>query len=912
MRRILLLFTGFSLLAYLIGCGTTTSITRPITVTVAPTTASVPVGQAQTFIATVTGTPNTGVAWTLTQGGAACSPGCGTLAPTSTTSGTPATYTAPAAIPAQGATVTITATSAADTSVSASATITITQNVSVSVSPSTASVGVGQTQAFTATVTGTNNASVTWTLTQNGAACTPACGTISPTSTASGAPATYTAPTSLPANPTVTVTATSVADTTKSASATVTITPSVGISVSPTTASVVVGQTQAFTATVTGSTNTNVNWTLTQAGAACSPSCGTIAPPSTANGISTTYTAPAAVPPIQTVTLTATSVADPTKSATATITVTSQTGGTVAVSPGTATVEVFTTQQFSATINGQPTTAVTWQVNGTTGGNTITGTISTSGLYSAPHSISNSIIQPNGAPVTVTITAVSTANPANSGSATVTLMVPGKSAENTPIQLGTSGSNALDFNTNGGNTTCCGGTLGSLLASGATQYILSADHVLARSGAGTAGEAIIQPGYIDTNCSSQGTKTVANLTQGSFSNNTGTVDAAIAQVASGAVDSSGNILMLGNAVDANGVPVPGAPRAGQGQAPSVGLAVAKSGRTTGLTCSSIGSVMDTVSVQYATNCDGTGTIFTITYSNQVSVTGGDFSSAGDSGSLIVTQSDATPVALLYANSKTDTVGNPISNVLNFFASKGTAVSFVGGSRGPGATPQVIGCFLPGPLAARLAVQKVTPAKDALARATAVRDRHAAELLRYPEVLAVGVGASYDHPSESAILLFVTKGQPRTNLPAQVEGVRTRMIEGEQFLQHGVLSPEESAALEPSAAPPQQVYALSDAEVARAKVVHAAHVDELMKMDGVQGVGITSSLDSPGEAALMIFLIEGAPHPAIPPVIDGLRTRVRETTRFRAGLDGISPRPGCHVPLPKTERPNAAPGSKPRP
>src|SRR5437588_159670 len=329
MRRILLLFTGFSLLAYLIGCGTTTSITRPITVTVAPTTASVPVGQAQTFIATVTGTPNTGVAWTLTQGGAACSPGCGTLAPTSTTSGTPATYTAPAAIPAHGATVTIT--------------------------------------------------------------------------------------------------------------------PSVGISVSPTTASVVVGQTQAFTATVTGSTNTNVNWTLTQAGAACSPSCGTIAPPSTANGISTTYTAPAAVPPIQTVTLTATSVADPTKSATATITVTTQTGGTVAGSPANAAVEVFSTQPFSATINGQPTTAVTWQVNGTTGGNTITGTISTSGLYSAPHSISNSIIQPNGAPVTVTITAVSTANPANSGSATVTLMVPGKSAVNTPIQLGTSGSNALDF-----------------------------------------------------------------------------------------------------------------------------------------------------------------------------------------------------------------------------------------------------------------------------------------------------------------------------------------------------------------------------------------------------------------------------------------------------------------------------------
>ena len=55
------------------------------------------------------------------------------------------------------------------------------------------------------------------------------------------------------------------------------------------------------------------------------------------------------------------------------------------------------------------------------------------------------------------------------------------------------------------------------------------------------------------------------------------------------------------------------------------------------------------------------------------------------------------------------------------------------------------------------------------------------------------------------------------------------------------------------------------------------------MSGVQGVGITSSVDSPGEAALMILLIQGMPHPAIPPVIDGLRTRIRESTPFRAGL-----------------------------
>ena len=60
----------------------------------------------------------------------------------------------------------------------------------------------------------------------------------------------------------------------------------------------------------------------------------------------------------------------------------------------------------------------------------------------------------------------------------------------------------------------------------------------------------------------------------------------------------------------------------------------------------------------------------------------------------------------------------------------------------------------------------------------------------------------------------------------------------------------------------------------------------MRQPGVQGVGITSSVDSPGEAALMIFVIRGVTHPPIPPAIDGLRTRVRESSRFRAGYRGL--------------------------
>jgi hypothetical protein len=101
-------------------------------------------------------------------------------------------------------------------------------------------------------------------------------------------------------------------------------------------------------------------------------------------------------------------------------------------------------------------------------------------------------------------------------------------------------------------------------------------------------------------------------------------------------------------------------------------------------------------------------------------------------------------------------------------------------------------------------------------------------------------------------------------------------------------------LEKSVATPQLVYSVSDAEMARAKVVHTTHVEALMKQAGVQGVGIGSSIDSPGEAALIIFTIQGVPQDPIPAVIDGLRTRVRESTRFRAGSVGSEVQRACKL------------------
>ena len=679
-----------------------------------------------------------------------------------------------------------------------------------------------------------------------------------------------------------------------------TTTTPITIMVTPASATVSPGQTKQFTAVVTGTTNTAVTWKVNGTAGGNSTS-GTIM----ATGL---YTAPNSIPNPATVTVAAVLSANSSLSSSAIVTIAQQVS--VSVTPNPISVAIFTTQQFTATVNGVPSNAVTWQVNGTTGGSKSIGFISSSGLYVAPSGVPTTANGSGGSTTTtVSIRAVSTANPASSGSATVTIFPPNENLQGGPIQFGTSGGNQNDSHTTGNTITCCSGTLGSLVTRAGTQYLLSNNHVLARTDLASLGENIIQPGLVDTRCG-QGAFTIVGHLSQFYNLETGSapkIDAAIAQAAAGGVDTTGSILFLGATTDASNIPVPGPPHAGSGVAVVAGRPVAKSGRSTGLTCSTVMATSVTTIIQYQKGC-GTGTTFSETFNNQIGIAGGSFSAPGDSGSLIVTQDTADPVALLFAGSDQDTVGNPVSQVLTFFASGGNAVTFVGGG-----THQVIGCTLPmAPAAAALTSLTAVTTSEALQKAVAVRDAHAAELMAHLEVQAVGVGASYDNPAEPAILLFVTKGQPRTNLPAQVDGVRTRIVEGELFSQRGSLSAAESAALEQSAAAPPLVYSISEAEVARAQIVHTAHVDELMKKSGVQGVGIGSSIDAPGEAALVIFLVRGVTHDPIPAVIDGLRTRVRESSPFRAGFSDAPAQRGCSMPATRKTPPRLASDSQLRP
>jgi len=125
------------------------------------------------------------------------------------------------------------------------------------------------------------------------------------------------------------------------------------------------------------------------------------------------YTAPQNLPMPAAVTVRATSVADPSRSATATATVTSDVA--VNVAPAPAMVELGASQNFSATVtgSGNPNRAVTWSVNGLTGGNAITGTIDVMGVYTAPS------ILPS--PAGVNIAATSVADPSKAGSAATTV-----------------------------------------------------------------------------------------------------------------------------------------------------------------------------------------------------------------------------------------------------------------------------------------------------------------------------------------------------------------------------------------------------------------------------------------------------------------------------------------------------------
>ncbi len=199
--------------------------------------------------------------------------------------------------------------------------------------------------------------------------------------------------------------------------------PPVSVSVSPASANVPTGGTQQFTATVQNASNTAVTWFVNdvQGGG---PAMGTI----TTGGL---YTAPASAPS-GTVTVKATSNADPTKSGLAAVTVTEPPG--VSISPTTADVVFGSTKNFTLKISGNPPPTVSCVVVGVgvgtcaVSGNTLT--------YTIPN------IQPGGYQAVITVSAISSIGPPATATATANLV---PSISSLVIQ-GSSGDDTLSCN----------------------------------------------------------------------------------------------------------------------------------------------------------------------------------------------------------------------------------------------------------------------------------------------------------------------------------------------------------------------------------------------------------------------------------------------------------------------------------
>jgi hypothetical protein len=473
----------------------------------------------------------------------------------------------------------------------------------------------------------------------------------------------------------------------------------------------------------------------------------------------------------------------------------------------------------------------------------------------------------------------------------------------TPIQLGSSSGNNSDYDSTQGQVSdCCGGTLGALLQdTGGTQYVLSNNHVLARSDQSIPGETVIQPGLIDNGCTpygfGPGTTPVATLTgYPALSSPATNVDAAIARVMPGAVDTKGNILELG-AKQLDGTLAAAGPgvssTGGKGETASLGMMVAKSGRTTGLTCAAVSALSVDVVVDYFTDCAETSHSMTKTFTNQIAIAGTGFSDAGDSGALVVDSANAEPVGLFFAggtdlNGVEHAIANPVADVLATLdtqvpgpGGQQTSYSFVGG------TDHAVSCLdyagggsgLGSGLGSGAKIAEGAAASlSATERERAETALSLAQLLLNPAtgIVRVGIAVSKDHPGEGAVAFYV---EPVANsagaaaIPTTISGLPTVVLPANTQPAETVTTPSQ-----PRAASLTQVLAIKQRNAAA-----------LLKSNpAIFGVGVGQSLDNPGDAALILFVDRKKVAGNLPELVEGQRVRILLMDRLHVTRSHGSP------------------------
>jgi len=277
-----------------------------------------------------------------------------------------------------------------------------------------------------------------------------------------------------------------------------------------------------------------------------------------------------------------------------------------------------------------------------------------------------------------------------------------------------------------------------------TKYILSNDHVLGRptslnKNSAAVGDPIVQPNSCNPYRTAAKFSFAPTLSSG--------VDAAIAQLVSGTMNSTGQI---------SGIGVP----ASTTIAATVGMKVAKSGAATGVTCGQVQGVMQKFQAIMEPDCE-VAPAFPAAFNNVIAISPASFATGGDSGALIVSTSKAQPTALLFGGGPTTfAYGFAINSVLSAVG----GVTIVGGAGGAVTACPVSAATKEAPLSAAM-----------MDKATAASERYIQTSASDPAVIAVGVGRSATDPAASAVLILIDKQQKHRPIPSAIDGVPTRVI-----------------------------------------------------------------------------------------------------------------------------------------
>ena len=471
-----------------------------------------------------------------------------------------------------------------------------------------------------------------------------------------------------------------------------------------------------------------------------------------------------------------------------------------------------------------------------------------------------------------------------------------QSALTGPVLLGSSGGNNNDYDENRNTIAdCCSGTLGSLIQDETgRQYLLSNNHVLARSDHAAVGDTIVQPGLIDNNCTPNGdgpgTVPVAALTTWlPLRSRQTNADVAIAQIASHTVDPTGSILELGSR-QADGSLAAAPPgissTGGKGENAALDLRVVKSGRTTGLTCGKVTALDLDVSVDYYRDCAETKPYLTKQFTSQIAVSGDRFSDAGDSGALIVDAGDAEPVGLFFAGGidvagVSHGIASPAPEVLNELRSQtpgGNSYSFVG------TADHEVSCLSYGDGTASAAQSRNLSESEFARQQQALAAGHA---LINPSggIFGIAPGKSSDEPGSAALIVYVDQNTSPA-VPAVVDGVRTIVVPTTS--RAVVFGPAPSLPVS-TGTPPLPAAVVAQAIAVKRQIAHKW----MQNHPAFFGIGVGQSLDNPREAALIVYVDRQHVPAQLPSTVNGLRVRYVMMDRLHVTRSYAATFPAVH-------------------